>query len=60
MSSLEVKKKELELARVRIARQELEFKVDERLEDIERLRGHIQVQLDTELRIEEELKQIKK
>ena len=57
--SLELKKKQLELARVQIARQELEFKIDERLEDIERLKGHVEVQKQAEEKLQAEIQQIK-
>lgn len=54
--SMEVKKKELELARVKVAQQELEFKIEERLEEIDRLKVHIEVQKQTVDRLEQELK----
>lgn len=54
MNGLELKKKQLELARVQIARQELEFKIEERLDEIERLKTHIEIQnkREQELKIE--------
>ena len=42
--NLETKKKELELAKVTCAKQEMEFKILERLEDIKRLEESIEVQ----------------
>ena len=54
--SLERKKKEMELRRVETARMELELKIDERLEEIERLRDHIKIQLEKEDQIKKELK----
>lgn len=54
--SLERKKKEMELRRVETARMELELKIDERLEEIERLREHIKIQLEKEEQIKKDLK----
>lgn len=54
--SLELKKKEMELRRVENARMELELKIDERLEEIERLREHIKIQLEKEEQIKKDLK----
>lgn len=56
MSSLELRKKELELERVKLAKKELEFKIEERLEEIERLKSHIEIQNETINKIEKELK----
>lgn len=56
MTPLEKRKKEVELARVRTARMELELKIDERLDEIERLKQHIQIQIDKENELEKELK----
>lgn len=41
---LEKKRKELELERVKLAKKELEFKIEERMEEVNRLREHIKVQ----------------
>lgn len=54
--SLDLKRKKLELMRVQTAKHELEFKIEERLEEIERLKAHIKVQEETETRLIEELK----
>lgn len=54
--SLEKKRKELELARVRMARQELEFRIEERMEELARIRENIEVQLKRELELTNELK----
>jgi hypothetical protein len=43
-SALEVKKMQVELMRVAAARAEMEFKIMERLEDIERLKEQIKLQ----------------
>lgn len=53
--SLDLKRKKLELSRVRIAREELEFRIEERTEEIKRLQEHIQIQKDKELQLENEL-----
>lgn len=44
MDSLETKRKELELIKVRAAQAELEFRIEEALDNIERLKKHIEVQ----------------
>ena len=51
----EIKKLQVELHRVQGARMEMELKIEERMEDIARLRDHMQVQ---EAREEELAKQI--
>ena len=52
MTNLELKRTEVELIRVQAARAELEFKIIEREDEIERIRENIQAQLKRE----EELK----
>jgi hypothetical protein len=42
--NLERKKKELELSKVKCGRQEMEFKILERLEEIERLKDNLKIQ----------------
>lgn len=59
MSPIEVKRKELELIKVAAARHELEFKIMEREEEIERIKTSIEVQLKKEAELKEELKKIK-
>jgi len=44
MSPLELKRMKLELIKVSAARAELEFKIEERLEDINRLKDNIKIQ----------------
>ncbi len=44
MEKLERKKKELELARVKLAKDELEYKIEERLDEVQRLRDHVEIQ----------------
>jgi predicted RNase H-like nuclease (RuvC/YqgF family) len=53
--NLETKKKILELKRVETARMELELKIEERLEEIERLRAAIEIQKQTEEKLKKEL-----
>lgn len=55
---LEKKRIELELMRVKTARMDLEFKIEERLEDIERMQGHIKVQENKELELSDKLKEL--
>ena len=55
--SLEMRKKQAELARVKAARLDLEVRVEERLEEIERLKEHIKIQLAKEAELEKELNQ---
>jgi hypothetical protein len=57
--SLDLKRKQLELARVEVARQEQEFKIDEYKEQIERLQKTIQIQVATEEKLKQEIKQLK-
>ncbi len=53
--SLEEKKKRLELMRVQVARQELEFKIEERMEEVKRLEEHIKIQIEKESQLLAEL-----
>jgi hypothetical protein len=52
---LDTKRKKLELSRVRLAREELELKIEERLEEIERLKAHIEIQTKKEAELSKEL-----
>lgn len=54
--SIDKKRKEIELERVNLAKKELEFRIDERLHEIEKLKEHIKVQ---DQRIEELKKELK-
>lgn len=60
MSGLELKRTKLELVKVAAARAELEFKIEERLEDIARIKGHIQVQLDKEAELRTKIEEAEK
>lgn len=55
MTLMEKKRKALELERVKIARMELEFKIEERQEEIARLSEAIEKQLQKEQEIQSEL-----
>lgn len=59
MNPLELKRAEMELAKVAAARIELEFKILERKEDIARLEAHILVQLDKEKELSDKIKAFK-
>jgi hypothetical protein len=52
---LEKERKKVELIRVRAARAELEFKILERQDEIERIKQNIQAQLNREADLEKEL-----
>jgi len=52
MSPLDLKRMKLELIKVAAARHELEFRVEERLDDINRLKEHIKVQQDKEAELQ--------
>jgi hypothetical protein len=53
---IEIKRMEVEIMRVAAAGCEMELKIEERLEEVERLRGHILIQ---NARVAELTKQIK-
>lgn len=55
MTLMEKKRKVLELERVKVARLELEFKIEERQEEIARLTEAIEKQLQKEQEIQSEL-----
>jgi hypothetical protein len=57
--TLDLKKKKLELMRVQVAKCDLEYKIEERLDEIERLKSHVKIQEETEIRLTNELKQMK-
>lgn len=54
--SLEIMKKELELSRVRLARQEMEFRIQEREEEIIKLKENIKIQIEHENKLLMEIK----
>lgn len=53
--TIDIKRKQAELMRVKAARMELEIKVAERLEEIDRLNQHIEIQLKKEVELELQL-----
>lgn len=55
LSSLELAKKKLELSKVRCGREEMEYRVLERMADIERLEENIKLQKAKEEEIEAEI-----
>lgn len=57
--SLELRRKQLELMRVEMARKELEFKVEERMDEIKRIQDNIKLQLDKEAELKKEIEQLK-
>jgi peptidoglycan hydrolase CwlO-like protein len=59
MDNLEIKKKELELKRVELAKEELAFKIEEKLSEIQRIKDNIVIQDVTIDRLKNELKQIR-
>lgn len=56
--SLEKKKVELELMRVKTARMELEMRIEERKEEIERMAEHIVIQEKREEELQAKLKEL--
>jgi hypothetical protein len=44
--NLEIKRAEVEIARIKAVRLEMELKIDERMEEIERMREHMKLQED--------------
>jgi hypothetical protein len=54
--SIELKRKKLELSRVELARQEQEFKIEERMEEIARIKTMIEIQKNKEEELKAEIK----
>lgn len=57
MTSLELKKLSVELLNVQAAKASLELRVDERLDEIERIKEHIAVSALKEQELKEKIKQ---
>lgn len=57
MSELEKKKKKLELSKVRVAREEMEFRIMERMDEVKRMEEAILKQMEREKELELELAQ---
>lgn len=55
--SIDIKRKKLELARVSLAKEELEFKIFEREEEIRRLKDMVKIQEEKIKEIEDSLKE---
>jgi hypothetical protein len=55
MLPLDLKRIKLELVKVAAARAELEFRIEERLDDIERIKANIQIQLDKESELQKKI-----
>ena len=56
--SLEKKKTEVELMRVTTARMELEYKIEERKDEIRRMEDHIKIQIAKESELKDKLKEM--
>ncbi len=56
--SLEKKKTQVELMRVTTARMELEYKIEERKEDIKRMEDHITIQIQKENELKQKMKEM--
>lgn len=48
MQPIEIKRMKLELIKVSAARSELEFRIDEKMDEISRIKDHIKIQADKE------------
>jgi hypothetical protein len=57
--NLEMKRKQLELARVQMAKSEMEFKVEEKTLEIEKIKEHIAIQVEKEAELKEEIERMK-
>jgi hypothetical protein len=56
--TLEMKRKKVELLRVSAAKADLELRIHERLEEIERLKEHIAKSEETEAKLNQEIKEL--
>ena len=57
--SLEIRRKEFELARVELARQEQELKIEEKMDEIKRLEAMIVIQQNKETELKAEIAALK-
>lgn len=55
---MELRRKKLELSRVKLAREEQEFKIEERLEEIKRIESMISIQKKKEEELEAEIEKL--
>ena len=60
MSSIDLKRKKLELSRVTLAREEQELKIEERMEEIKRLQSMIEIQKSKEQELSAEVAELTK
>lgn len=60
MTPLDLKRIKLEMIKVAAARAELEFRVEERLDEVARIKEHIKVQLDKEAELQTKLAEAEK
>lgn len=60
MSGLDLRRKKVELMRVSAAKAELDLRIYERMEEIERIREHIKVSEQSEQKLKEEISQLEK
>lgn len=58
--SIEIKRKKLELSRVELARLEQELKIEERMEEITRIKSTIQIQINKENELKAEITALEK
>lgn len=58
MSPLDKKRKEIELMRVQTARHEILFRIEERLDEIERLKEHVKIQEQAEEKLKLEISKL--
>lgn len=59
MGPLEIKKLQVELMRVQTARMELEYKIEEKQEEIKRMHEHILIQIEKEKELNSKLLELK-
>lgn len=57
---MELKRKKLELSRVTLAKLELEFKIEERKEEIKKLESMIAIQEQKEMELQKEILDLEK
>lgn len=60
MNTLDLKRLKLELIKVSAARHELEFRIEERLDEIARVKEHIKVQEDREVELRAKIEEAEK
>ncbi len=58
MANMEIKRLTMELLKVQAAKAELEYKIEERQQEILRIEDHIQIQAKRELELKEQLSKV--